>query len=495
MTMNNRNDFSNLQLSDKLTDNIKLLEQIFPLDKCFDLITRELYLRDTKAYWIGINGFCTNDILQEIISDLQNPQFTEDAEIKDLKKFVASKIGYVQAEITTDWNSIVKQVLSGASVLFVDGFASAVILDTRHYPARSVDEPDNEKVTRGSKDGFVETIVFNTALIRRHIRNPNLCFEINTVGSETKTDVSIAYIDGIVDEDILKKVRTKIKEVDVPALTMGSKTLEELIIKKRWWNPLPQIRYTERPDVACSYLLEGYVLVIVDNSPTVMVFPCTLFQFTQNPEDYYQSPAIGNYLRIVRFACILLSLYLMPVFFLLGVYQDELPSWLQVITTERVTPVALFVYVMIIEIALDVFKYSSSLAASGLSGSIGLIGGLIIGDVAIELNFATKEVIFYGAATMLVTLSISSQEFGGALRLYRLFIIITTGIASFFGLGIWGFVIGFVLTFLSTITTPSLSGKNYLWPLYPFNWKALRTLLFRYPTAKYETEKHTEIQK
>lgn len=475
-----------MQIANELSKNIMELQKIFPIETSYDLITRTLYLGETKAFWLGINGFCKNDLLQRIFSDLQNSSYTRDSHINDLNLFVASKIGYIQTELTTSWDAIIKNVLSGTSVLFIDGFDSAIILDTRSYPVRSIEEPDTEKVTQGSRDGFVETIVFNTALLRRRIRNPKLSFEVKTVGSDTKTDVVIGYIGGMADPKLVNAIRQKLDGLDVPSLTMGAKSLEELIVKKRWFNPLPQIRYTERPDVASSYLLEGYVVVIVDNSPSVLVFPCTLFQFTQNPEDYYQNPSIGNYLRFLRFLCILISLFLMPVFLLLGIYSDMLPKQIQVITTEQTNPVSLFIYVIIIELGLDIFKYSSSNAASGLSNSLGLIGGLIIGDVAIQLKWATLEVIFYGAVTVLATLSISSQEFGGAVRLYRLVLIFLTG---FFHLS--GFIIGVILILISIGTTPSFAGKSYLWPLIPWNWKALKTLLFRYPTAKYEITHHS----
>lgn len=473
-----------MYLSNQLKENIKTANEIFPLDKSFDLITRNLYLGDTQAFWIGINGFCRTDLLQQLFSDLQNPLYMKDTKILDIKNYMDSKIGYAQAELTNDWDKIIKEVLSGPSVLIIDGFSQAIILDTRNYPTRSMEEPDNEKVTKGSKDGFVETLLFNTALMRRRIRNPKLTFEIKSIGSDSKTDVSIGYIDGLADEDLLHKLIQKLDSLDVTSLTMGSKSLEELLIKKRWYNPLPSFHQTERPDVACSYLMEGHLVLVVDNSPSVLLLPCTIFQFTQSPEDYYKSPAVGNYLRLLRFGCAAASLLMLPLFLLLGAHIPNLPAGFEVITTHEVKPVQLFVYVLFIEIGLDLFKYSSSHTASGFSNSMGIIGGLIISDIAIQLNWASLEVIFYGAATMLVTLSLSSLEFGEAIRIYRIFLVLLTG---FFGL--WGFIAGFILVIFSIVTTPTFSGKSYFWPLYPFNWTALKTLLFRYPTPKAQPTK------
>ncbi|MBR1693086.1 MAG: spore germination protein, partial [Lachnospiraceae bacterium] len=321
-------------------------------------------------------------------------------------------------------------------------------------------------------------LVFNTALIRRRIRNPRLTFEVQSVGHDSRTDVVLAYVDGLQDEALLKKLRDQIHALPISALTMGAKSLEELLIKKSWLHPLPQVRFTERPDVACSFLLEGYILVLVDNSPTAMVFPCNLFQFTQNPDDYYQNPAIGNYFRFMRFASIFLCLFLMPLFLLLGTHSVVLPEGFQIIVSSD-TPFKLFLHVLLIELGLDLFNYSSSLAPGGYSHSLGLIGGLLIGQIAVDLKWLSIEALFYGAATMLASICIASKEMSDALRLYRLFLILMTEFLDY-----WGFGIATILIAVSAATTKTFGGLSYLWPLIPFDGKALVTLLTRYPTPK-----------
>ena len=473
-----------MHLSKNLDENINLLKETFPLNKSFDLITRDLYLGETKAFFLAINGFIKADLLQRLFSDLQNPLYTKDLHIDDLETYMNAKIGYAQVSLCNDPDKIIKDVLSGPSVLFIDGFDYALLIDARTYPARGIEEPDTEKVTKGAKDGFVETLLFNTNLIRRRIRNPKLTFSMKTIGSDRKTDVAIAYIDGIIDEELLEKLNKKLDSLDVTSLTMGSRSLEELLVKKRLFNPLPSFHVTERPDVACSYLLEGHMVIIVDNSPGVLILPCTIFEFTQSPEDYYKSTASGNYVRFIRFVSSILSLLLLPLFLLLATYADILPKELHVLTTQEIAPFKLFIYVLFIEFGLDLFNYSSSHAASGFSNSLGIIGGLIISDIAIELKWASLEVIFYGAATLLLTLSLSSIEFGEAIRIYRIFLVFLTGFFK-----IYGFVAGLILIIISVITTPVFGGKSYFWPLYPFNWKALKTLLFRYPTPKAQPSK------
>lgn len=468
-----------MQLSTNLEENIRQAASIFPIGRSFDLITRDLYLGRTKGYWIGINGFCKTEILQQIFSDLQNPLYMKDDQVVDIRRYMNAKIGYAQASLTDNWDDIVKNVLSGPSVLFVDGFSQAIILDVRTYPARSIGEPDIEKVTRGARDGFVETMLFNANLIRRRIRSPKLTFEVCSIGTESKTDVAVTYMKGDANEGLLRKIKETLSGLCVSSLTMGSKSLEELLVKKRWFNPLPSIHITERPDVACSFLMEGHILIIVDNSPTVLILPCSIFQFTQSPEDYYKNPLVGSYFRAVRLGCILVSLLLMPSFLLIAAYFPQLSDSWQLLSTGTLPGLTLVFYVLVVEFILDLFKYSASLSSSRFSGSLSIVGGLIIGDIAVRLNWASMEVLFYAAITLLTSLSLSSIDFSDGIRAYRIFLILTTGC-----FGLWGFLGGLALILLSVLTTPTFAGMSYFWPLYPFNWQALKTLLLRYPTSK-----------
>ncbi len=473
-----------MKVATSIDENITSAHNIFPIKTSFDFITRDLYLGDTRAYWIGINGFCKTELLQQIFSDLQNPLYMLSPVVEDIEKYMNSKIGYAQVSLTDDWDLIIKNVLSGPTVLFIDGFSKAILLDVRNYPTRGIEEPDVEKVTRGSRDGFVETMLFNTNLIRRRIRSPKLTFEIHSLGAESKTDVSISYLEGYINADVLKELRKAFESLHATSLTLGSKSLEELLVKKRWFNPLPCIQMTERPDVACSYLMEGHILVIVDNSPAVIILPCTIFQFTQSPEDYYKNPLIGNYFRLVRLGCIFASLLLMPGFLLTaGFFPEYSDKWHMVSATDVPVSTLIF-YIIVVEFILDLFKYSTSLSSSKYAGSLSIVGGLIIGDIAINLNWASMEVLFYAAITLLTSLSLSSIEFSDAIRIYRVFLIITTGF-----LGLWGFIGGLVIILISVITTPTFAGMSYFWPLYPFDWQALKNLLFRFPTSKAQPSK------
>ncbi len=473
-----------MALSTVLEENINYIESRLPVHASFDLMTRHLYLGETKAYFLGVNGFCKTEILQQIFSDLQNPMYVRNGSIEDIRQYMNGKIGYAQASLSDSWDDIIRNVLSGPSLLLIDGFAQAVLIDVRTYPARSISEPDLERVTKGSRDGFVETLLFNANLIRRRVRSPHLCFAMHSVGTASKTDVAVAYLEGAANEELLEKLFSALDSINATSLTMGTKSLEELLLHKRWWNPLPSMQMTERPDVACSYLLEGHVLILVDNSPQVLILPCTIFQFTQSPEDYYKSPSIGTYLRLVRFLCIPVSLLLMPLFLLATAYYPEFSQQWGLLSDNLLTPARLFFYVLGVEFLLDLFKYSSSVSSGKFSGSLSIVGGLLIGDIAVSLNWASVEVLFYAAITLLASLSITNTEFSDALRLYRILLIIATGC-----FGLPGFLVGLALAALSMATTPTFGGFSYFWPLFPFNGTALHHLLFRSPTPKAQPSK------
>lgn len=487
------------RLPSSLTQNIQWIQSVFPIELSFDLISRKISFQNTEGFWIGINGLCNLKPLQDLFDDLQDPSFFSEPQITNLQKLLQDKIGYVQSEICSDPQKLVHSILSGAGVLFLDGFSSAVIIDTRSYPLRSIEEPDTERVTRGARDGFIENLLSNANLIRRRIHTPALAFELYQIGQFGKTDVSISYVNGLADESLLHTIRMDLKRLadsDISALTLGSKSLEELLVPKKSFHPLPSLFSTERPDVACSYLLEGYILLLVDNSPSVLVLPGTIFQFTQSPEDDYKSPSVGTMNRLMRFFCILVSLFLLPLFLLLGSCYQLLPDWLSGINADQLGPIRLWILILFTEFGFHLFRYACAHSSSRFSGPMSIVGGLILSEVAINLKWTSLEVIFYSAVTLLASLAISSIEFSDALRLYRLLQSLTCGFGLFLAKilapdnptllltgGSLGLFVGFILMLVSAITTPVYAKKSYFWPLVPYEKKALKSLLFRANTS------------
>lgn len=470
-------------ISKNLEDNLHYLQTRLPLDNSFDYLQRSLTISSHSALFLGINGLCNTDLLEKILSDLQGSLSDENQKIQDLQQFIKNHLSYVQISTCKAFDILIQNLLSGSSAFLIDGFDTALLVDVRKYPDRGVEEPDAERISRGARDGFVETLVTNTNLIRRRIRSTKLVFELEKIGSVSQTDIAITYMDGLVNKNLLEKLRKNLSRLDVSSLTMGSKTLEELLVPKHWYHPLPNLQITERPDVACSYLCEGHILILVDNSPVALILPCTIFQFTQSPEDYYKSPVVGTLNRLARFACVLVTIFLLPLFLLLAGYTEAPSPEFKLLSTGDIGPIRLFFYVLMAEFFLNLFKNSASLSGSMYSGSLSIVGGILIGDMAVELNWVSTEVLFYAALTLLASLALPNREFSDALGIYRVLLILCTG----FG-GVWGFWIGFGLVLLSIFTTRTFSGMSYFWPLFPFNGKALRRLLFRSPTVEAQPE-------
>lgn len=467
----------NDELTTDFASNISRLKALLPIDKSFDFISDTLQFSDKKAFFLGINGMCDSNLLLKIFVDLQaegGPAFG-----RNLEDYIRSRMGFAQVTIANTFSLLVNSLLSGPCILLFEDSDRALIIDSRIYPTRGISEPDGEQITKGPRDGFVETLITNTNLIRRRLRTPELTFEMHRVGSESKTDIALAYLNQKVNPELLDALRKQIDTIKATTLTMDSKSLEELLVKKRWWNPLPSMQMTERPDLACSYLAEGHILIIVDNSPLVLILPCTIFQFTQSPEDYYKSPLVGTYYRLVRFLCIPVTLLLIPVFLLLTVHFPQLSDKWQLISTEPIGPVRIIFYVYAVEFLINLFQYSAALSSSHYSSSLSIIGGLIISDMAVNLKWASLEVLFYAAVTLLSSLALASTDFADAIKVYRLFLTTATAL-----LGLPGFVIGLFLIMYSAATTPTFGGMSYFWPLFPYNAKALHRLLFRLPTFK-----------
>ena len=473
------------KLYSNLADNIRLFENTLPINKSFDIITREITLGSTSCFFIGLNGMCDLQIIQWLFADIETPAFQEKSlqNSSSLPQFVKDQFFYAQITFSSSPREMIDNLLSGPCLLLIDGYQQGLIIDTRKYPSRSVEEPDTEKVIQGAKDGFTETLLTNCNLIRRRLRVPGLTFSLQKIGTFSNTDVAIAYLENHCDRKLLDYVTQTLSTLETSALTMGIQSLKELLIKKTFLHPMPSIFMTGRPDVACSYLAEGYLLLLVDNSPFACVLPCNLFQFTQSPEDYYKSPPVGTYIRMVRLLCFLISLFLMPLFLLFCFNPEWLPDFLRGMIPENINRISIFVYVLFVEFGLDLFKYASAHSANAFSGSFAIVGGLLLGDMAVSLNWTNEEVIFYGAATLLASLGIVSVELSDAVKIYRLFLVLLTGFFPRFG-----FFIGLGLILLSVLTTPVFGKKSYFWPLFPFHKKALTTLLFRYPTFKVQPE-------
>lgn len=462
------------KLTKKIDENIEYLDRKIGISKSFDIIKRDIVVGGRKAAYICIDGFIKDEIMLFIEERLQKLD-REDIVPNTIEKLISQKISYVEVETTDEIDKIELMILSGALALIIDKAEKAIIIDARTYPARGPEEPDLEKVTRGSRDGFTETLIFNTALIRRRIRDGNLRFEITQIGKRSKTDVVIGYIEDIANPNLIKDLKEKLDKINTDSLEMAEKSLEEFIMG-RSLNPLPQARYTERPDVTAAHLLEGHIAVMVDTSPSVMILPVTMFHFTQHAQDYYQNPTVGTYFRWIRLIGILFSLILPPLWLLLVYYKESFPQWLQFLGPKETGEISLFLQFFILELGIDLLRMASIHTPNTLATSLAIIGGLILSEFAVKVGWFVPETILYMAVAGLGMFATPSIEFSMAIRLFRLILLFATGIFKIYGLVVALLFIGFVF-----ISTKSFGGVRYTWPLIPFNARALSTILFRKP--------------
>lgn len=390
--------------------------------------------------------------------------------------FVTHHMPHVEAEVTEEADLMVQMVLSGAALLLGECFGkSALIIDSRTYPARSVGEPESDRVMMGARDGFVETLVFNTAMVRRRIRDPALTMRYVTVGSESRTDVVICYLSGRADGEYVARLTEKLQSARTRSLSMGHESLAELLIPSRWYNPFPKIRYTERPDVAAAQILEGSVLILCDNSPEVMILPSTVFDFLQETNDFYFPPLTGTYIRLVRHAVFWATLFLVPIWFLLTKNPELTPSWLAFILPEKLGKIPIFVQLILVEFLIDGLRMASMNTPDMLSNSLSVVGGLILGEFAVSIGWLIPEVIVYMAFVAIANFSQRSYQLGYAFKFMRILLLIL--IQCF---NIAGLFIGITVILLLLCTNKTVNGRrSYLYPLIPFNGRALLSLFVR----------------
>lgn len=464
------------ELSSSFDENIDTLDGILNVKDNFDIIKREMEINSQRVVMYYIDGFVTAQIMQKLMMHLTSVKSFGSGKAGDVERFVKTSVPSVEVDAVYDYDTIVTMVLSGCSAILSDGFgAGAVIVDARSYPARVTEEPGNDKVMRGARDGFVETLIFNTAMVRRRIRDPRLRVKYANVGERSKTDVAVVYIEGKADPVYVKQLIEKINSIKTDALPMGHQSLIECLIKKRWYNPFPKVRCTERPDAACASILEGSVIVLCDTSPEAMILPTAIFDFLQETDDYYYPSFTGTYLRLIRQMVFLGAIFLTPVWYTLVVNAQHLPQWIAFIVPRDMGQVPIIAQLIIVEFVLDGLKLASLNTPSVLSNSFSVVGGLLLGDFAVQIGWLCPDAIFYMAIEAIAGFTQSNYELGFAFKFMRILSIILVHFLNY-----WGLILGTLITIILVATNKTVLGKrDYLYPLIPFNWKALKSLLFR----------------
>ncbi len=469
------------RLSSSYNENVNLIDGILSVGDNFDIIKKVLRVGDDELTMYYIDGLIKDSELGKLMTHFLSlksllPDDADTGEMSAAHIFAETSLPYVESDATDSVDTLIQMVMSGATIAIGSTFgASALVIDARTYPARETGEPEGDKVMRGARDGFVETLIFNTALIRRRIRSPELTMKYISVGECSKTDVVVCFMKGRADEKYVAKITERLSSIKTDSLTLGHESLAECLIRKKWYNPFPKIRYTERPDSAAAQLLEGSVIIICDNSPEAMVLPTSIFDFMQETNDFYFSPLTGTYIRVLRHVVFWLTLFLIPTWLLLVNNPEIVPPWLAFVLPKDRGRLPIVAQIIIAEFIIDGLKMASLNTPNMLSNSLSVVGGLILGDFAVSIGWLIPEVILYMAFVAIANFTQRSYELGYAFKFLRIMLTVLTAIFNF-----WGFGVGCVLIIVLIATNETaVGGRSYLYPLIPFNGRALLSLFVR----------------
>lgn len=458
--------------TDKFEDNKNLLRQTLRSDECFDIIERNIVICGKKAVMFYIDGLVKDEIMEKIMEFFYKSAKEEN--FKSARTFASECVPYVEVDVVGDLDIVTKNILSGISCIIAEGFTECVMLDMRTYPQRVTSEPEDDKVLRGSKDGFVETLIFNCALLRRRIRDTNFTTRAFTVGKESKTDVILCYMDNRVDKKLLDSLSKRIERLNIDSLSMNQQSLIEALYKRKWINPFPKIKYTERPDVAAAVALKGNIVILVDNSPSAMLLPTSIFDLLEEADDYYFPPITGTYIRLSRIMIAIFSVILTPLWLLALQNPDSVPEALKFTINTGPQNIPIFLQLMIIEIGVDGLRLAALHTPQSLTSALGIIGAIAFSEFAVDSGWFAAEATLYMAFVTIANFSQTNYEFGYSLKFMRMLLLTLTKVLNFYG-----FAIGVVINILLLFTNKTISGKSYMYPLFPFHGKELLKKIVR----------------
>ena len=336
----------------------------------FDLNVRYLDFDGRKIEIDYISSLCSDELIAYLVEGITN------AKGKTLKDCLNN--GDVKEELNKE--NYEYAMLTGCAIVKDIDKSKVYVLDTRHFPTRSIEEPDTEKSVRGSKDGFNENLLNCAGLIRRRIRTLDLVMEKVVVGKKNKLDICLCYLKSEIDQTMLKSIKERLNEIKNEDLIMTDRALEELIFYQSY-NPFPLVRYSERPDVVSTHIHHGYLAIICDTSSSVMMLPTTLFEILEHVEEHRQTPIIGTFIRLIRFSAVFLSIYLVPL-------------WMLIVNQGSVSLKKLF-SIILVELAVELLRIATIHTPNSISNTMGMIAAILLGEFAIELGFFSGEILLF----------------------------------------------------------------------------------------------------
>ena len=469
------------QISKNLEKNITIIENAF--QNCGDIVKRRFFVgekKDIAVYMIYTDNIVNGSAIEEsILTNIMNRCRIDGKKEGMLKRLNEEVIAIGEMNEVKTFQEIFDAVLLGDTILLMDENDIALQASTKGFPSRGVSEAKTEVVVQGPKDAFTEIGATNIVLIRRRIRDTKLKVKRTKVGKRSKTDVAILYMEDIVRREILQEVEYKINQIDIDVV-LDSGYIDQLL-ENRWLSPFPQLQMTERPDKAASVLLEGRVVIVIDNTPFVVIAPATLNVFFQAAEDYYDRWEIMSFIRLIRYCAGFLAVALPGLYIALTVFHPSmLPTnlALKIAETRQNIPFPAVGEILIMELAFELLREAGIRLPSPVSSTIGIVGGIIIGQAAVEAGIVSPSVVIVSALTGICTFVIPNIALVSGLRLTKYIVLIFSAF-----LGLYGFWLALILMLIHMASL-----KSFHIPfLYPFcsasvnNYNDLEDSIFRLP--------------
>lgn len=475
-----------MNVNKDINKNIEYLENVFK--DCGDVVKRKFTAgkkQEISLYIIYVDVMTDRNVIDESVMEsliIKIRQVKYDYNFNEDTIFDAVKNGSITTadfKETYDLKQITNEILSGNTVLFVDGFEKALIISTKGFPRRSVSTADTEVVVQGSKEAFTETFRVNTVLIRRRLKDENLKIKQMVIGRRSKTDIAIIYIKDIAREEILKELEKRLKTIEIDAI-LDSGYIEQFI-EDDWISPFPQVQLTERPDKVASALLEGRIAIVVDNTPFVMIVPAVLASFYQSAEDYYQRFQIMSLTRIIRYIAGFLAFSLPGFYIAVSLYHPSMiPMELifKMSEARQFVPIPTVLEVLLMELAFETLREAGIRLPAAIGSTLGIVGGIIIGQAAVEAGLVSPLVVIIISLTGICSFAIPNIALVSAYRIIKYLIIILSSL-----LGLFGFWIGLIFCLIHLVTLKSF-GIPYLYPFVSTtsrNFAELKDTFLKFP--------------
>lgn len=478
---------TNTDIKKKIEDNIKLTKETFK--DANDLVFREFKVGGpdgVRMFLCYIDGMADRNLINNfVLEPLMIDSRIVEPDLEEIKNRL-SDATKMSALTVTDIKEVDKMedvflnVMSGETALLMDGYEKAIIIATRAWPSRGPGDPMSETIIRGPRDGFTETMRFNTALVRRRIRDTNLKIKQMQVGVRSKTDIALVYIEDIVNKNLLEEIEKKLKKINIDAV-LESGYIEQFIEDKTI-TVFPQMQATERPDVVAGRVYEGRVAILVDNSPFALIIPTGLNAFLQSPEDYYSRPTIATFLRYIRLTSLIVSvvapsMYIALISFNPAIIPEKL--LISIAASREGVPFPAFLEAFIMELTFELLREAGVRLPRAIGSTIGIVGGLVIGQAAVAAGIVSPIMVIIVAVTAIASFAIPNYEVAAGFRLIRFILMI---LASIYGL--YGVVLGLIGTLIHLVNLKSF-GVPYLVPIAPFYAKSFKDTSFFISSWKY----------